>query len=359
VLEEELVATALAAHGAAGAEKFVQEVFWRGYFKGWLERRPQTWDSYVSGLGADLAGLRGDPELAQAILRAESGQTGIAPFDAWARELLETGWLHNHARMWFASIWIFTLRLPWRVGADFFLRHLIDGDPASNTLSWRWVGGLHTRDKAYFANAGNIARHTEGRFHLPPGVLAPEGETLAGTEPEGLPPALSLRPVQAPIPRHPTLLLITDEDARIEDFTPAGLDLRGAVCLHTSHLRSSRPVGQAVIDFEAGALADTATRAGLTAVSQWAGDPAALADWAEKAGASQIATPYATCGPLRDWLTAAQLELDRRNMTLTEWTRPWDRAIWPLATAGFFAIRKKIPVLTEELGLDRQQRLNL
>ncbi len=70
---------------------------------------------------------------------------------------MATGYLHNHARMWFASIWIFTLRLPWELGADFFLRHLLDGDPASNTLSWRWVGGMQTMGKTYLARADNIA----------------------------------------------------------------------------------------------------------------------------------------------------------------------------------------------------------
>ncbi len=77
--------------------------------------------------------------LRRAYERAVEGRTGIDGFDDWARQLVETGWLHNHTRMWFASIWIFTLRLPWALGAAFFLRHLLDGDPASNTLSWRWV----------------------------------------------------------------------------------------------------------------------------------------------------------------------------------------------------------------------------
>ncbi|MCK7502530.1 MAG: hypothetical protein MZW92_81430 [Comamonadaceae bacterium] len=72
--------------------------------------------------------------------------------------------LHNHARLWFASLWIFTLELPWALGADFFLRHLLDGDPASNTLSWRWVVGLQTPGKIYLARADNIARFTAGRF---------------------------------------------------------------------------------------------------------------------------------------------------------------------------------------------------
>ncbi|MFC6496039.1 FAD-binding domain-containing protein [Gemmobacter lanyuensis] len=144
VLESEVVAAALAAHGPAESEKFVQEVIWRGYFKGWLERRPQIWTRYRQGLTADLAALGRDRRLRRDVDRAMQGQTGLACFDAWAEELVETGYLHNHARMWFASIWIFTLGLPWRLGADFFLRHLLDGDPASNTLGWRWVAGLHT-----------------------------------------------------------------------------------------------------------------------------------------------------------------------------------------------------------------------
>ena len=86
--------------------------------------------------------------LRRAFEGAVTGSTGIDGFDDWARELTHTGWLHNHARMWFAFIWIFTLELPWALGADFFLRHLVDGDPASNTLSWRWVAGLYTRAKS-------------------------------------------------------------------------------------------------------------------------------------------------------------------------------------------------------------------
>ena len=141
VLESDAVAAALAAHGPEAAEKFVQEVIWRGYFKGWLERRPQVWDSYVTGLEADLTALDRDRRLRRDVERAMNGQTGLECFDAWATELVDTGYLHNHARMWFASIWIFTLGLPWRLGADFFYRHLLDGDAASNTLGWRWAAG--------------------------------------------------------------------------------------------------------------------------------------------------------------------------------------------------------------------------
>jgi deoxyribodipyrimidine photo-lyase len=167
VLESDTVAAALAANGPEDAEKFVQEVIWRGYFKGWLERRPQVWDSYRAGLEADLTALDRDRRLRREVDRAMHGQTGLACFDAWAAELVDTGYLHNHARMWFASIWIFTLGLPWRLGADFFYRHLLDGDVASNTLGWRWVAGLHTRGKPYPSDAQNITTFTAGPHPAP------------------------------------------------------------------------------------------------------------------------------------------------------------------------------------------------
>ncbi|MCC6008511.1 MAG: deoxyribodipyrimidine photolyase, partial [Rhodobacteraceae bacterium] len=209
VTETGAVQAALAAHGAESAGKFIEEVFWRGYFKGWLEHRPSVWQSCVTGLAQDLAALERDRRLARRVAAAEAGATGLACFDAWAQELVETGYLHNHARMWFASIWIFTLGLPWRIGADFFLRHLLDGDPASNTLGWRWVAGLHTRGKAYRAEAWNIARFTDGRFTPREADLARDIRPLDHTEPEGLPPATPPRSGVPPDPRLPAALLIT------------------------------------------------------------------------------------------------------------------------------------------------------
>ncbi|RBI67868.1 deoxyribodipyrimidine photolyase [Roseovarius sp. TE539] len=351
VTERETVAAALAAHGSEAAGKFIEETIWRGYFKGWLERRPHVWTAYRAGLEQDLATLDIDRRLRRDVARAEAGETGLACFDAWARELVETGYLHNHARMWFASIWMFTLELPWRVGADFFYRHLLDGDPASNTLGWRWVAGLHTRGKPYKAQAWNIAQFTDGRFAPRNGDLAQDVQGLAHLEPDGLP---DLRPLRAPVrpaPHVPTALLITEEDCRVEDFAPAALDIRATATLTASHLRSPRPASRDVAAFETMALADAANRVGGAATRMGAGVPADLARWAARAGARQIVTPYVPTGPLRDWLDAARPALTDAGITMAEWQRHWDSLIWPHATAGFFKVKKQIPRILQEAGL--------
>ncbi len=351
VTEQELVAAALQAHGPEQAEKFIEEVIWRGYFKGWLERRPQVWTSYTQGLAADLAALDRDRRLRRDVTRAMDGQTGLDCFDTWAEELVETGYLHNHARMWFASIWIFTLGLPWRLGADFFYRHLLDGDAASNTLGWRWAAGLHTRGKPYPAVASNITTFTNGRFAPRTSDLADVVQGLEASEPDGLPGVLPLRAIDAPQPGRPTALLITDEDCRIEDFDTAGFDIRIAATLGASHLRSPLPVADAVVRFENDALIDTATRAGVTPVPLRADHPDVLAKWAVAAGATQIVTPYVTRGPLHDWLAEAAPFLAARGITFCEWRRDWDSVIWPHATAGFFKVKQHIPGILAQMAV--------
>ena len=162
--EEDVLQAVLAQHSPRAAEKFVQEVYWRTYWKGWLELRPTVWTQYRADLRAARNRVQTEGGLRRNWEAACRGETGIDAFDHWATQLVDTGYLHNHARMWFASIWIFTLQLPWVLGADFFLRHLIDGDPASNTLSWRWVGGMQTKGKTYLARPSNIEKYTNGRF---------------------------------------------------------------------------------------------------------------------------------------------------------------------------------------------------
>ena len=154
--EYDVIGSALSSYPLSKIEKYIQEVFWRIYWKGWLEHRPMVWSDYLSYTYSD----NNNTDYNNAI----EGTTGIACFDSWVAELKDKNYLHNHTRMWFASIWIFTLNLPWQLGANFFMRHLFDGDSASNTLSWRWVAGLQTVGKHYLATSSNISKYTNNKF---------------------------------------------------------------------------------------------------------------------------------------------------------------------------------------------------
>ena len=83
--------------------------------------------------------------------------------DGFRNQLVSTGWLHNHARMWMAAWIVHWRRVHWKAGADWFLEHLLDGDPASNHLSWQWVASTFSH-KPYFFNRGNLERYSDGHY---------------------------------------------------------------------------------------------------------------------------------------------------------------------------------------------------
>ena len=158
--ELEVINKSLKKFSFAKNEKFIQEVLWRVYWKGWLELRPNVWLDYLT----ELEKIKKEFKNNQNYLDAIEGKTNIDCFNQWVIELKENNYLHNHTRMWFASIWIFTLELPWQLGAEFFMQHLYDGDAASNTLGWRWVAGIQTQGKHYLASEWNINKFTNNRF---------------------------------------------------------------------------------------------------------------------------------------------------------------------------------------------------
>jgi len=158
--ELEVIDKSLKKFSFAKNEKFIQEVLWRVYWKGWLELRPNVWTDYLNELKKIREEFIDNADYKNAI----EGSTNIECFNEWVNELKENNYLHNHARMWFASIWVFTLELPWQLGAEFFMNHLYDGDAASNTLGWRWVAGIQTQGKNYLASEWNINKFTNNRF---------------------------------------------------------------------------------------------------------------------------------------------------------------------------------------------------
>jgi deoxyribodipyrimidine photo-lyase len=268
---------------------------------------------------ADRERLSAEPGLRRTYEAAVEGRTGIDGFDDWARDLVETGWLHNHARMWFASIWIFTLRLPWALGADFFLRHLLDGDPASNTLSWRWVAGLHTRGKHYVARAENIRRYTEGRYD-PVGL-----DEYPDALDEAMPPReIALLPADAPPSGDVALLL------HLDDLHPESLPLGGATVVRVGGLIAHADgASDRVRSADAVAMTDALARAeahfGCPAEATGAG-------WA---GDLPVLTAWAPVGPSAKALPDGCLRI----------RRAWDETAWPRSTRGYSRLRSAIPAV--------------
>ncbi|TRW17783.1 FAD-binding domain-containing protein [Glacieibacterium frigidum] len=331
VTEDEVVAAVRARHPGQAADKFVQEVIWRSYWKGWLELRPSVWTDYlgdVARLEGQSGGWRRDYE------RALVGRTGIDCFDAWIAELAEHGYLHNHARMWFASIWIFTLNLPWQLGAALFEHHLFDGDPASNTLSWRWVAGLQTVGKTYLATAGNIARYTGGRFVS--AGLATQARPIAGPP---VPPAGTLAAAD-PRPTGRVGLLIGEDD-----LSPETLDLGGLEIAAVAGLGQTRGRAAAVETFVRDALDDACGRAAaawqVPATALTDATPATVAKWASAHGLDRIVVAHAPVGPGAQHLAEITQALQQQGITVSRIRRPWDERAWPHATRGYFAFRER------------------
>jgi deoxyribodipyrimidine photo-lyase len=148
--------TAVARSGAA-AEKFVSELGWRDY---WRQIQAAIGECIKEAIEPPAATPRLPPS---ATMPADvlAAATGMACIDAFVRQLHDTGWLHNHERMWLASWLVHVRGISWQAGADWFLSHLIDGDPASNHLSWQWVAGTFSA-KPYLFNRENLERFTSG-----------------------------------------------------------------------------------------------------------------------------------------------------------------------------------------------------
>lgn len=348
--EREVVSSVLQLHRLGECEKFVQEVFWRTYWKGWLEQNPEVWHRYRRDV-SELGLLDGT---ASASYRdAVAGRSGIEAMDAWTLELIDTGYLHNHTRMWFASIWIFTLGLPWQLGADFFYRHLLDGDAASNTLSWRWVAGLQTAGKTYLATASNISRYTEGRFS--PAGLATSAQAL---HEQPLPSRGAIAP-EDPAPTGARLGLLLHED----DLDAASLSAehpwsafadRVVAVAGAADADERSPLGasEAVREFTSAALADAVTRASvdLSLPARVLPDTrhSTVLEWAQAEALDGVVMPYAPVGPAAERMAPLAAVLASEGLTLTTVRRRWDTLAWPHASRGFFPFRERIPELIRQ-----------
>jgi len=319
LFEYDVARRALAQHRPETVDKFIQEVFWRIYWKGWLEHRPAVWNDYVA--------FDHDTIPERLFQQAVTGKTGIDCFDYWSAELQNTNYLHNHARMWFASIWIFTLGLPWQAGARFFMQHLFDGDAASNTLGWRWVAGIQTSGKHYVARASNIEQFTNGRFS--PHHLNETPLPVASSKTYDIMPLDN----HAQYQKKYNKLIILENDIYMKskheyDAYDAVFVLRPDAVVRSADL--ARPV----TDFKMGlvsafceihANAQNIDAAGLRAMA------------ASQPGFDVV---YPAIGDHLDGLCRLR---DESGVALHFLKRPEDLFCWQYATKGFFNFKKHIP----------------
>lgn len=152
----EAKAQVVAQLGVAHSVKWIQELAWRQFWQLLYTRDGEKiYDNYEepkvplgrqSALPDDIA----------------TAQTGLRCMDLPLEQLYTTGYMHNHARMWVASYLIHHRKLDWRVGARLFHTFLLDGDPASNTLSWQWIASTFSH-KPYFFNRENVEKFSRER----------------------------------------------------------------------------------------------------------------------------------------------------------------------------------------------------
>ena len=161
-----------ARHPLDAQHKFIFELGWRAYWR-------HVWEYMGDGIHQSLhPGLLPDdaysPDIPTDVLEA---RTGIPAIDLAVRELYETGYVHNHARMWLASYLVHLRKVHWHAGAEWMLGHLLDGDIASNCLSWQWVAGTGS-NKPYLFNADNVAKYAPAQWHSPGTVIDASYEAM-------------------------------------------------------------------------------------------------------------------------------------------------------------------------------------
>jgi len=352
ITEREVLARILEIHSRESASKFIDEIFWRTYWKGWLEQRPGVYEAWRDDVEQLTESAGADAKVSDALEAAHSASTGIECFDAWCTELLNTGYVHNHARMWFASIWIFTLGLPWQLGADFFMRNLLDGDAASNTLSWRWVAGVQTRGKHYLARPENIEKFTNGRFR--PGLeINTEADPIADDQQfERVTPGERLSVDW----RLTTGLLLTEDDLSPEVELGNGDGPIPVIAVNSTSNRSINSVSDTVVSFSHALIKDATQR--LESSPKFApvqispdNHVSNVVTWALAHDLKQVVTAMAPTGPAGNTNKLIGAALAREGIRFVEQTRDWDRLAWRHATRGFFAFKKNIPQLLADNAL--------
>jgi deoxyribodipyrimidine photo-lyase len=280
-----------------------------------------------------------------------AGRSGVAIMDRFARELRETGYLHNHARMWWASFWIHAERLPWDLGAEFFFQHLLDADPASNTLSWRWVAGLQTAGKTYLVRRSNLEHYGEAS-------LLADTTGLDRLEDGRVTPAALMDHTDLtrhPLPEMPAAcphlsgrigLWVHADDLCLESSPLASLRPVTAVAFTSDETYARYGLSQARIESLHTVLRDGLKRVEshfdcATALSDTPSTAEGLKAWVESEKLDAVIAMAPHVGPVADALPSIRQALSAMNVPLHLVRRPWDAQMFPAAKSGFFPFWEK------------------
>jgi len=327
IQEKEILKKCLDKHSYGVIEKFIQEVLWRNYWKGWLELRPSLWQDYLK----DLQELE-NHKLDISYLEAVSGNTKIECFNDWVNELKKEHYLHNHTRMWFASIWIFTLKLPWQLGAEFFMKYLFDGDPASNTLGWRWVAGLQTIGKHYLASSSNINKYTNNKYRDIP--LENHANAITSDKSYSA-EKLNLKNTQL---NDVNEIIVFDNYLAVEEDNLCNLNLRKVYLVENNNTHRIIKLDEDVVKFKKELLIDQANRLKDKNI-----DYEIIQIDELKLLSNVEYAYYPTIGDNLDFITNNNIE----NLNFVY--RDIDLLAWPYCEKGFFNFKKNIPTVLKNI----------
>ncbi len=325
--EKEVINKSLDKFSLSKNEKFIQEVLWRTYWKGWMELRSGVWDDYL----IDLKRIKEEFKDNKSYLNAIEGNTSIECFNEWVNELKTFNYLHNHTRMWFASIWIFTLELPWQLGAEFFMQHLYDGDNASNTLGWRWVAGIQTQGKHYLASEWNIKKFTDNRFeniklneNAPPKVNDKNYIILHKT-------------FENPINIEEKNLLVFENNLAFEITEFAIQKFKKILLIANKNENRKIKLSENVLNFKVSLIEDQKKRLQEKSIN------CEIIDISEIKNLESAYCLYPTVGENLDYINQNSL----KNIEFLY--RRLDQNSWKFCNKGFFNFKKYIPKIVEDL----------
>jgi len=319
--ETEVIKKSLDKFSFSKNEKFIQEILWRTYWKGWMELRSGVWDDYL----IDLKKIKQEFKNNRDYLNAIEGNTKIECFNEWVNELKTYNYLHNHTRMWFASIWIFTLELPWQLGAELFMQHLYDGDTASNTLGWRWVAGIQTQGKHYLASEWNIKKFTNNRFqniklneNVPPKVNGKNYAILHKT-------------FENPLNFEKKDLLVFENNLSFEITDFANQKFTKILLIVNKNENRNIQLSENVVKFKAGLIEDQRKRLEDKSID------CKIIDINEIKNLESCYCLYPTVGENLDYINQNSL----KNIEFL--FRKLDQNSWKFCNKGFFNFKKYIP----------------